>query len=496
MSSKLAVPILAALAGLLFGYDFFFSPAHAGDQCLVAPNAPPPSGSHWYYRLEHSTERKCWYLGPEGQEVRSAPSKTKAAVKRPAPPPTSVAEEQQTSPVFSAQVDEPPMPALPAVALSAPATVDAPAPSSDLQTSAIAVAHDKFATAVPDVETPSTTKAAELIKKAEPQPQRYTAATKDTAKSSTIRPALLFVFVPAGFALACVLVAIFPAAFRRQGSQVDRHEARWDTPIETEPAPTITKSAALPLDQAPAPAELRDELKRNFTAASGWHGGKVDRREARWDTPVENEPTPTIAKSSVSAPDQSAACAESPDELKSNFPTASGLQRGQVDRREARCDTPVANVRALTIAKSATSPPDHSAERAELPDELKRNVPAVVGRQLVQVDRRGAHRDNLVENEPAPTFAKKTASAPDQPAARAELPGYLKRNFPAAVGRQGVQIDRGGAHRDSPIANEPVQTIAKGTASAPDQQAAPAELPDDLKRKLHEILHSLKAKAA
>jgi hypothetical protein len=36
--------------------------AWAGDDCLGRPNAAAPDGEHWYYRIEPTTQRKCWYL--------------------------------------------------------------------------------------------------------------------------------------------------------------------------------------------------------------------------------------------------------------------------------------------------------------------------------------------------------------------------------------------------------------------------------------------------
>jgi hypothetical protein len=36
--------------------------ATLADDCLAAPNRPPAPGGHWYYHLDHATDRKCWYL--------------------------------------------------------------------------------------------------------------------------------------------------------------------------------------------------------------------------------------------------------------------------------------------------------------------------------------------------------------------------------------------------------------------------------------------------
>ena len=43
----------------------------AADDCLTKPNAAAPPGNHWYYRVDRTTHRECWYLGPEGREVRT-----------------------------------------------------------------------------------------------------------------------------------------------------------------------------------------------------------------------------------------------------------------------------------------------------------------------------------------------------------------------------------------------------------------------------------------
>ena len=43
--------------------------------CLSAPKGVAPQGSHWYYRIERPSQRKCWYLADRGQKVarRAAP---------------------------------------------------------------------------------------------------------------------------------------------------------------------------------------------------------------------------------------------------------------------------------------------------------------------------------------------------------------------------------------------------------------------------------------
>jgi len=44
------------------------SPVHAAADCVAAPGSQAPQGNHWYYRTDHATGRKCWYVSPEGRK--------------------------------------------------------------------------------------------------------------------------------------------------------------------------------------------------------------------------------------------------------------------------------------------------------------------------------------------------------------------------------------------------------------------------------------------
>jgi hypothetical protein len=75
-SITLVVPLLTL--GATVG-----APANSlrADECLAAPDSPSPQGTHWYYRLEWATQRKCWYLGTPDRPLRRA-----AATAAPATP--------------------------------------------------------------------------------------------------------------------------------------------------------------------------------------------------------------------------------------------------------------------------------------------------------------------------------------------------------------------------------------------------------------------------
>jgi len=57
----------------------------AADECRTEPGSSAPSGSHWYYRVNRTDQRHCWYLGPEGAQVRSQARKAPARASSPTP---------------------------------------------------------------------------------------------------------------------------------------------------------------------------------------------------------------------------------------------------------------------------------------------------------------------------------------------------------------------------------------------------------------------------
>ena len=62
----------------------------AADDCLEQPSGAAPQGSHWYYRTDRSTNRRCWRLAPQREKAKEArevaPSKPQPA-SRPMPEP-------------------------------------------------------------------------------------------------------------------------------------------------------------------------------------------------------------------------------------------------------------------------------------------------------------------------------------------------------------------------------------------------------------------------
>jgi hypothetical protein len=61
----------------------------AADNCLAKPNAAPPQGSHWYYRVDQVGNRRCWFLGPKDAKPRQAWSPKPQSALNPQPKPAS-----------------------------------------------------------------------------------------------------------------------------------------------------------------------------------------------------------------------------------------------------------------------------------------------------------------------------------------------------------------------------------------------------------------------
>jgi hypothetical protein len=74
MSGQTAKPFACvALLALISGANVALpaNPARA-DDCRSAPNAPAPAGTHWYYRLDWATQRKCWYVRAPSRRASQA----------------------------------------------------------------------------------------------------------------------------------------------------------------------------------------------------------------------------------------------------------------------------------------------------------------------------------------------------------------------------------------------------------------------------------------
>jgi hypothetical protein len=76
------VPVLTAS---LFAAAFAFEPGtlFAASDCLDQPNRASAPGGHWYYHVDRTSGRKCWYLSGAEPPAKQPPAETPPA--QPAP---------------------------------------------------------------------------------------------------------------------------------------------------------------------------------------------------------------------------------------------------------------------------------------------------------------------------------------------------------------------------------------------------------------------------
>jgi hypothetical protein len=103
MRFVLCVPAISAVmigAALAIGA----SPVVAAD-CLTEPKGDAPAGQHWYYHLDRSGDRKCWYLHATVPGPADAPAmelQSVRAQRRQGPPPEP--QRRQAAPAPAAEL--------------------------------------------------------------------------------------------------------------------------------------------------------------------------------------------------------------------------------------------------------------------------------------------------------------------------------------------------------------------------------------------------------
>jgi len=81
---KSFVPSVAALVAVTAIVLATSGATRAADDCLAGPNGQAAPGTHWYYHLDRTTHRTCWYLGQIGQPVHRVLHAKTQAVETPA----------------------------------------------------------------------------------------------------------------------------------------------------------------------------------------------------------------------------------------------------------------------------------------------------------------------------------------------------------------------------------------------------------------------------
>lgn len=88
--------VAAVLAAIAAGHPASLA---APNDCLSAPNGAAPKGQHWYYHLDHTDNRKCWYL----RDIGAAAAAPAAASSQSANAPPAAAAIRRAAPAPKVQ---------------------------------------------------------------------------------------------------------------------------------------------------------------------------------------------------------------------------------------------------------------------------------------------------------------------------------------------------------------------------------------------------------
>ncbi|SPP95887.1 MULTISPECIES: hypothetical protein [Bradyrhizobium] len=208
------------------------STANAAPDCLASPKDAAPQGQHWYYRLDRTTKRKCWYLRAAGDKDSARTAQTTQTTSD---TPTADAPAPQQHPVQDARAEyltprngaDPKTPN--AVAQGAAATpvqqsADQAADGSAQQPAGAAPWPDVSTASAPPAPPPAPTvvaAAAQPSAKPSKSPSPLAAADNTTDKPTGSLQMLLLV-IGGALALAGILASLI---YRFAGARVRLHSA-------------------------------------------------------------------------------------------------------------------------------------------------------------------------------------------------------------------------------------------------------------------------------
>jgi hypothetical protein len=227
---------------LIFAAQVFLAVGASGaaDECLSKPGTTAPQGGHWYYRVDRTTKRQCWYVGAERAKLRPRDQQalpSSATAFSADPPPQSAAKRQVAAtavpvnvatavPVNNVRVTT--IPVKPSAA-EAPANNDSFVPVSSLGTSGV-VTPDQTVRAGGLSVTPRADE------HAIPQTSEDVGKTEH-ARASPITFLQLFALLASVLALVAVIgrIVFWPSGLRQPARTELRAEKPSDSASENSP---------------------------------------------------------------------------------------------------------------------------------------------------------------------------------------------------------------------------------------------------------------------
>ncbi|QPF95271.1 hypothetical protein [Bradyrhizobium commune] len=232
------------------------SQANAAGDCLASPKGTAPQGQHWFYRLERSTKRQCWYLRAEGGKAATSTQTANSAPQPDSPPPQSVqnARAEYIAPQIAAQ-DAPPAAAPQPASPTADNNAQAPAVAARWPDGSTATAPPPQAVKVAADAQPSAPPAA--------SPALVASAAADApADKPTGSLQTLMLVIGGALALAGLIASVI---YRFAGSRVrvqagDHRRSHWDNwdpqDYDASRAPWLDATPAPALAERPRPVDF------------------------------------------------------------------------------------------------------------------------------------------------------------------------------------------------------------------------------------------------
>jgi hypothetical protein len=259
MSKRTAQFISALVATLLAGASFTAvaeNGTESADTCLSAPKGTAPAGSHWHYRLDRSSKRKCWYVRGEGSKAAKA-----ASAQQESPSPAETANPPQPAASISPAVadaraeltsSQASTRQKPASAVNVPSSVGAPGSNSLVSARWL----DQSSMASPggtEVAANDTAASPPEEPQAEPQPTPPPAPAAHTTVEKQSTSMLLFIM--AGTLALAGLVGGVIFRLNRRGTPPYEVDDEWRAPWDRDPGERAPQLAAQHKQSPPRPVE-------------------------------------------------------------------------------------------------------------------------------------------------------------------------------------------------------------------------------------------------
>jgi hypothetical protein len=285
MSNRTAKLVSAIFASLLAGAPFATVSHSAAAECLSGPKDQAPEGGHWYYRIEHPSERHCWYLRKEGEKLSQlaspvAPPAAKQVLPEPAPAiQRSIADAHAELPQSESATIWQPVPAT-TYENTPRASADVANPQASVQGSVIASrwpgGPDAGAPVSPQPVSPQALAASPAASaSANPQPAAPRAvaavplaAADSSSKSQFGSIQMLLTIAMGALSLAAVMgSAVFgfgSRRWKREGETRGHRRVNWDAAGTGDLTPSAYRNTRMPGGHIPRDPRAADDPDRRI----------------------------------------------------------------------------------------------------------------------------------------------------------------------------------------------------------------------------------------